>query len=55
MKNERVNEIKARLVEIENGLFIIWMIERPTSEDWKIMAALEQEKRALKTELKALA
>ena len=47
----RINELKERLEELENNLFIMNMIDRWTSEDRKRVSKLEREIDEIKREL----
>ena len=48
MTNEERNKFMEKLTALENRRFIVWMTDRMTSEDWRILENIDREIRAIK-------
>lgn len=48
MTNEERNKFMEKLTALENRRFIVWMTDRMTSEDWRILENIDREIRTIK-------
>ena len=52
MTNEERNKFMEKLDALENRRFIIWMTDRMTREDWRILENIDREILTIKSMLK---
>ena len=48
MTNEERNKFMEKLTALENRRFIVWMTDRMTSEDWRILENIDREIHTIK-------
>ena len=52
MTNEERNKFMEKLTALENRRFIVWMTDRMTGEDWRILENIDREILTIKNVLK---
>ena len=48
IESEEAMEVKERIEQLENQIFLIWMVDRWTNEDRKLLEKAEKELKELK-------